>query len=191
MLIKVAPASDLPTRTTRREGISPLYYTFKLKSMMQIFLVSFSEIKCFGDAVRLVTLSDEAILVDKSEIESSHTSDQKHSSKRQSTLHPPLTPIDLGQTSHITPTPRKKSQKCFSSRLAVASAQSIEARCSAENEDVVGAGPTGAAPTTSAWSTILLPTKVRPTHVRCWTVTFLSCVMYGEQKIQNHRNCCK
>ena len=44
---------------------------------MQIFLVSFSEtIKYFGDAVRLVTLRDEAILVDKSAIESSHTSDQ-------------------------------------------------------------------------------------------------------------------
>ena len=36
-------------------------------------------------------------------------------------------------------------------------AQSIEARCSVENEDVVGAAPTGDAPTTSEWSTILLP----------------------------------
>ena len=48
--------------------------------------------------------------------------------------------------------------ECFSSRLA--SAQSIEARCWDENEDVVGAAPTGDAPTTSEWSTILLPTKV-------------------------------
>ena len=45
--------------------------------------------------------------------------------------------------------------------LAVVFAQSIEARCQVENEDVVGAAPTGDAPTTSALSTILLPTKVR------------------------------
>ena len=45
--------------------------------------------------------------------------------------------------------------------LAVAFAQSIEAMCSVENEDVVGAAPTGPAPTTSELSTILLPTKVR------------------------------
>ena len=50
--------------------------------------------------------------------------------------------------------------KCLSSRLAVVFAQSIEARCWVENEDVVGAAPTGDAPTTSEWSTILLPTKV-------------------------------
>ena len=40
-------------------------------------------------------------------------------------------------------------------------AKSIEARCSVENEDVVGAAPTGDAPTTSELSTILLPNKVR------------------------------
>ena len=40
-------------------------------------------------------------------------------------------------------------------------AESLEARCQVENEDVVGAAPTGDAPTTSEWSTILLPTKVR------------------------------
>ena len=51
--------------------------------------------------------------------------------------------------------------KYFSSRLAVLFAQSIEARCEVENEDVVGAAPTGDAPTTSGWTTILLPTKVR------------------------------
>ena len=39
-------------------------------------------------------------------------------------------------------------------------AQSIEAKCKLENEDVVGVAPTGDAPTTSEWSTILLPTKV-------------------------------
>ena len=33
-------------------------------------------------------------------------------------------------------------------------AQSIEARRSVDNEDVVGAAPTGGAPTTSEWSTI-------------------------------------
>ena len=43
-------------------------------------------------------------------------------------------------------------RKCFSSRLAVAFAQSIEARCWVENvEDVVGAMPTGDTPTTSKW----------------------------------------
>ena len=41
--------------------------------------------------------------------------------------------------------------KCFSSRLAVVFAQSNEARCYVENEDVVGAAPTGDAPTTSEW----------------------------------------
>ena len=48
-------------------------------------------------------------------------------------------------------------------------AESLEARCLVENEDVVGAAPTGdapttsvgAAPTTSEWLTIILPTKVR------------------------------
>ena len=40
-------------------------------------------------------------------------------------------------------------------------AESLEARCQVENENVVGAAPTGDAPTTSEWSTILLPTKVR------------------------------
>ena len=56
---------------------------------------------------------------------------------------------------------RIPKHKRFSSRLAVTVAQSNEARCSVENEDVVGAAPTGDAPTTSEWSTILLPTKVR------------------------------
>ena len=49
----------------------------------------------------------------------------------------------------------------FSSRLAVVCAQSTEAKCLVDNEDVVGAAPTGDAPTTSELSTILLPTKVR------------------------------
>ena len=40
-------------------------------------------------------------------------------------------------------------------------AQSIEARCWVENEDVVGAAPTGDAPTTSELSISLLPIKVR------------------------------
>ena len=49
---------------------------------------------------------------------------------------------------------------CFSSHHAVVFAQSNEARCYVDNEDVVGAAPTGNAPTTSKWSTTLLPTKV-------------------------------
>ena len=39
--------------------------------------------------------------------------------------------------------------KWLSSRLAVVFAQSTEAKCQVENEDVVGAAPTGDAPTTS------------------------------------------
>ena len=50
--------------------------------------------------------------------------------------------------------------ECFSSRLAVAFAQYIEAKCSVENEDKVGAAPTGDAPTISEWSAIELPTIV-------------------------------
>ena len=51
--------------------------------------------------------------------------------------------------------------KSFSYCLAAVFAESLEARCQVENEDVVGATPTGDAPTTSEWSTILLPIKVR------------------------------
>ena len=51
--------------------------------------------------------------------------------------------------------------KCFLYPLAAVFAQSIEAMCLVENEDVVWAAPTGGAPTTSELSTILLPTKVR------------------------------
>ena len=40
------------------------------------------------------------------------------------------------------------------SRLVAVFAQSIEAMCLVENEDVVRAAPTGDAPTTSEWSTI-------------------------------------
>ena len=61
------------------------------------------------------------------------------------------------QTSYISCT---KSQNLNVSHLVVVFAQSIEARCKVENEDVVGAAPTGDAPTTSEWSTSLLPTKV-------------------------------
>ena len=46
--------------------------------------------------------------------------------------------------------------KWFSSRLAVACAQSTEAKCQVDNEDVVGAAPTGDAPTTSELSKIFI-----------------------------------
>ena len=49
--------------------------------------------------------------------------------------------------------------KCFSSHLAVIFAQSIEAMCYIENEDVVWAVLTGDDPTKSEWSSILLPIK--------------------------------
>ena len=57
---------------------------------------------------------------------------------------------------HQTPTLKR-----FPYCLATVFAESFEARCQVENEDVVGAAPTGDAPTTSEWSTILLPTKMR------------------------------
>ena len=60
------------------------------------------------------------------------------------------------QASNISGT---KSQHLKYSRTAFF-AESLEARCQVENEDVVGAAPAGDAPTTSEWSTILLPTKV-------------------------------
>ena len=44
--------------------------------------------------------------------------------------------------------------ECLLSRLAVVFAQSIEAECQFDNEDIVGAVPTGYAPTTSEWSWI-------------------------------------
>ena len=48
--------------------------------------------------------------------------------------------------------------KWFSSRFAVVCAQSTEAKCYVDNEDVVGAAPTGDASNTSELSTISLPT---------------------------------
>ena len=44
----------------------------------------------------------------------------------------------------------------FLDSASVVFAQYIEAKCSVENEDVVGAAPTGDAPTTSEWSTIYI-----------------------------------
>ena len=63
------------------------------------------------------------------------------------------------QTSNIRH-PKSPNLKCFSSCLVVVFAQSIQARCSVKNEDVVGAALTSDAPTTSKWSIILSPTKV-------------------------------
>ena len=63
--------------------------------------------------------------------------------------------------------------KWFSSRLAIVSAQFIEARCYVENEDVVGVVPIGDAPTTSVWSTILLHTQVRLILQVWWYVQVL------------------
>ena len=57
---------------------------------------------------------------------------------------------------------RTKSQTLNDSRFAVAFAQSIEARYTFENKDIVGAAQTGDAPTSSDWSTILLHTNVWP-----------------------------
>ena len=69
---------------------------------------------------------------------------------------------------------------CFSSCLVHCCsclclfAQSIEARCYVENEDVVGAVPTGDAPTTSEWSSLLRVIKFiayhSVTYIRGFTV---------------------
>ena len=64
------------------------------------------------------------------------------------------------QVSNIRRT-KSRHFKRFSYCLAAAFAESLEARCWVENEDVVGAAPTGDTPTISEWSTILLPIKVR------------------------------
>ena len=57
--------------------------------------------------------------------------------------------------SHQIPTLKRLSY-C----LAAFFAESLEARCQVENEDVVGAAPTGDAPTTSdSWSTIYCPLR--------------------------------
>ena len=56
---------------------------------------------------------------------------------------------------------RTKFQHLNVSRLAVAFAQSIQAMCYVDNEDVVGAAPTGDAPTTCELSTMILPIKMR------------------------------
>ena len=63
------------------------------------------------------------------------------------------------QVSNIRCTKSQHLEK-FSYCLAAVFAESLEARCQVEDEDVVGAALTGDAPTTSEWSTILLPTKV-------------------------------
>ena len=56
--------------------------------------------------------------------------------------------------------PPKKNSK-YRKISSIVFAQSIEAMCYVENEDVVGAAPTGNALTTSEWSTCLLSTNVR------------------------------
>ena len=61
-------------------------------------------------------------------------------------------------------------RKFFSCRPAVVFAQSIEARCWVENEDVVGAALTVDAPTTYEFSTISLPTKVRLILAILWHI---------------------
>ena len=70
----------------------------------------------------------------------------------------PLLQCTVKSLIQVTPNPKLK---CFSTRLTVVFALYIEAKCSVENEDVVGAALTGDAPTTSEWPTISLPIKVR------------------------------
>ena len=62
-------------------------------------------------------------------------------------------PSSLKYKMHQIPTLKR-----FSYCLAAVFAESLEATCQVENEDVDGAAPTGDAPSTSEWSTILLPT---------------------------------
>ena len=56
--------------------------------------------------------------------------------------------VKYHQTYNISHT-KSQNLKCFWYRLAFVFAHSVEATCSVENEDVVGAAPTGDAPTTS------------------------------------------
>ena len=60
------------------------------------------------------------------------------------------------QTFNISAPNPKTLNICFSFCLAVVFAQSIEARCLFENDDVVATAPTGDAPTTSEWSNFCL-----------------------------------
>ena len=76
-------------------------------------------------------------------------------------------PSSLLYKTHQIPTLKR-----FSYRLPAVFAESFEARCQVENEDVVGAAPTGDAPTTSEWSTILLPSKVRLILEVLWYMEF-------------------
>ena len=70
--------------------------------------------------------------------------------------------------------------KNFSSCLAVAFAQSIEARWSVEYDDVVGAAPTCDALITSWFSTFILPTKfpIILEFWRYWKVGYVCSVAY-------------
>ena len=70
--------------------------------------------------------------------------------------------------------------RCLLFRLAVVFAESIEARCQVQNEEVVGAAPIGAVPTTSEWSTILL-------HIKVWLILEIWRYMYD---VQNSINTC-
>ena len=66
------------------------------------------------------------------------------------------------QTSSLRRT-KSKNLECALSRLAIVFAQSIDAMCYVENEDVAEAAPAGDAPITSEWSTSLFTSKVRLT----------------------------
>ena len=81
-------------------------------------------------------------------------------------------PSNLQYKTHQTP-----RLKCFSSRVAVVFAQSIEARCYVENEDVVGA-----APTVNYISIINhFITYQRATYIRGWVVFII--MNYGSNSL--------
>ena len=113
---------------------------------------------------------------------------------------PRPTPCKYGTQSIVKPLYKSHQipkLKCFLSPLAVGFAQSIEARCYVENEDVVAAAPTGDAPTASELSTNLLPTRVRQLHclLRCpefctyasvnrfTLVQIMACLLFGDNPL--------
>ena len=53
-------------------------------------------------------------------------------------------------------------------------AESIEASCKVENEDIGGAAPPGDAPTKSWWSKLLLPSNA-PIIIEVWRYVFIVC----------------
>ena len=93
------------------------------------------------------------------------------------------------QTSTIKPLNKMykiSKLNCFSSHLAIVLAQSIQSRCSVENEGVVGEAPTGYAPTTSEWWRVLVPSVC---HKEYHLVSQLPCCRTDFTNVWNQHIC--